>query len=100
MDDILLLHDISLFLSTAYWNFIVVLELFGLINFFFFKFLLTDHCLLGDQPSIAFIGMNCEDLVNNVTAYCYQEKVLARCCLSCAKHYTWKQGIQMIFLCD
>ncbi|XP_069132079.1 uncharacterized protein [Argopecten irradians] len=51
-------------------------------------------CLLGDQPGIAFIGKTCDELVNEVPAYCYQEKVRARCCGSCGKYYTWRKGCE------
>ncbi|XP_060068187.1 uncharacterized protein LOC132548348 [Ylistrum balloti] len=51
-------------------------------------------CLLGDQPGIAFISKTCDELVNEVPAYCYQEKVRARCCGSCGKYYTWRKGCE------
>ena len=55
--------------------------------------LFTDTCILGDQPGAAFNSMSCDDLMYQSPSYCYQDKVRARCCKSCQKHYTWRKGV-------
>ncbi|XP_062571153.1 uncharacterized protein LOC134233180 [Saccostrea cucullata] len=53
-----------------------------------------ENCLLGDQPSIAFINKTCDELINELPQYCYKDKVRARCCSSCAKHFSWIAGCE------
>ncbi|KAJ8298590.1 hypothetical protein KUTeg_022650, partial [Tegillarca granosa] len=53
-----------------------------------------ENCVLGDQPGIAFSGQTCAELIEVTPAYCYQEKVKARCCDSCRKKYTWRKGCE------
>ncbi|WAR02164.1 MIG17-like protein [Mya arenaria] len=43
-----------------------------------------DSCVLGDQPGPAFNSMTCAELADQWPAYCYQDKVRARCCRSCS----------------
>jgi len=51
-----------------------------------------DDCVLGDQPGQAFNDLTCADLTRTWPAYCYQEKVRARCCRSCAAIHTGNKG--------
>ncbi|XP_052271534.1 A disintegrin and metalloproteinase with thrombospondin motifs 5-like [Dreissena polymorpha] len=53
-----------------------------------------DGCVLGDQPGSAFNGLGCGELVAQSPSYCYQEKVRARCCLSCAAFNTHHNGCE------
>lgn len=58
----------------------------------FYIFVVSESCALGDQPGIAFINKTCDELINELPQYCYKEKVRARCCSSCSKHYSWVAG--------
>lgn len=55
---------------------------------------IDESCALGDQPGIAFINRTCDELINELPQYCYKEKVRARCCSSCSKHYSWVAGCE------
>lgn len=57
-----------------------------------FGVVVSESCALGDQPGIAFINKTCDELINELPQYCYKEKVRARCCSSCSKHYSWIAG--------
>ncbi|KAK3103358.1 hypothetical protein FSP39_018699 [Pinctada imbricata] len=48
-----------------------------------------EACVLGDQPGTAFVGRPCDELTRDTPSYCYQSRVRARCCASCAKQYSW-----------
>nr|XP_022334633.1 uncharacterized protein LOC111131411 [Crassostrea virginica] len=55
---------------------------------------LDETCALGDQPGVAFINKTCDALINELPQYCYKEKVRARCCSSCSKHYSRVAGCE------
>lgn len=62
------------------------------ITCFYIFVVVSESCALGDQPGIAFINRTCDELINELPQYCYKEKVRARCCSSCSKHYSWVAG--------
>ncbi|KAK3101129.1 hypothetical protein FSP39_001178 [Pinctada imbricata] len=53
-----------------------------------------EACVLGDQPGTAFVGRPCNELTRDTPSYCYQSRVRARCCASCAKQYSWISGCE------